>query len=55
LEFTRGVAPFRYSVETYPPYPLPLLREGGVWEERGLYPLSKISSLSPYEGERDKG
>jgi len=40
---------------SYPPYPLPLVREGGSKSKRGAKPLSKTSSLSPFEGERDTG
>ena len=38
---------------TYPPTPLPLIREGGSAGKRGVKPLSKISSPSPSQGEGD--
>jgi len=38
----------------HPPYPLPLIREGGVDIREGQSP-SLNSSLSPSEGERDTG
>jgi len=37
---------FRDCLATYPPDPLPLLREGGSLGKRGALPLSKISSPS---------
>ena len=43
----------RGRLATYPPDPLPLIREGGSVGKRGAKPLSKISSPSPWEGEGD--
>jgi len=36
------------SLATYPPGPLPLIREGGSVGKRGAKPLSEVSSPSPY-------
>jgi hypothetical protein len=40
---------------TYPPDPLPLLREGGSVGKRGALPLSKTSSLLSFIEKNTKG
>jgi len=50
----------RDYLATYPPDPLPLLREGGVWVREGQSPSLKslpphAKNTSPYCGEGDKG
>jgi hypothetical protein len=42
------------DLETHPPDPLPLVREGGVELERGFTPLLNLFPLSK-DGEGDKG
>jgi len=37
-------------VRTYPPDPLPLLREGGIWIREGLRPSLKLLPFSPAQG-----
>jgi len=45
----------RDCLATYPPDPLPLIREGGSVDKRGASPLSTISSPSPFKEMEIKG
>jgi len=47
LELALELLLINSELVTYPPDPLPLVREGGNMGKRGAPPLSKISSPSP--------